>query len=276
MNLINFHKYPKNKKYVQENLINYSGQGLYHSYWIMPIGNGHNKYTFQIEYNHHMYEILVEEKHILTWNIGNQFDEENPDAEPIDSIDFSALGRINGQYIRLRSNGCRDFVNLNGDLKIIDITIENDHQDVPFMEIKHENQHCDLIMCPRQKLIDEALAIKIDLGQKMKLSYQDLFDKKIWNQELYFIFDDYFTPKVIPFRISEAHRNDNSEDILNAIIVYEQVELHVLNILLFYAPELDDEYNIEIQMNFNYTILNDTRHEEIMDYCYVMSDKNCK
>ena len=101
MNLINFHKYQKNEKYVIENKIYYYSQGLYYSYWIMPIGNGFNTYIFTIEFNNKQYEIIVEEQHIINWTIGQQF-EENRDAEPHDSIEFNACGKIKetGQFIK--------------------------------------------------------------------------------------------------------------------------------------------------------------------------------
>lgn len=273
MNLVNFHKHPKNKKYVQENMISFCGQGLVNSYWIMPIGNGYNKYFFQIEYQNKISTILVEERHVLEWQIGVQYDEEHADTEPRSSVSFSALGEMmeTGQYFHLRSTDCCDFVTLNGELKIIDITVKNDHEIEPFISVNNEYQYCDLILCPRQELIDETLKIGLDLTGKRKLTCNDLVNRDLWNQKLYFVFDNYFEPRMIPFRIIEM--KENNEITLNAYIIYYQIEIHVPDIILFYNPELEDEYNIQVEMQFKYAIINEKHHEEILDYCYLMVDE---
>jgi len=159
MNLVNFHTFPDNKRFIVESEIGFCGQGLYQSYWIMANGNGHNKYTFTVERDGEEQQIEVEEKHVLDWHIAAQHDEDHPETLPHASVKFEALGKVIGsnQYKILYSTGCDNFTMLKGGLKIKSITIENQFMDKPFLDVTNENQYCALILEPRQILVRNIL-----------------------------------------------------------------------------------------------------------------------
>jgi hypothetical protein len=149
------HLKPQYKKYIQEVQMDICGQGIYHSYEIMLFGNGHNKYTFTLEREEEkgasveatvQYIVTVEDRHLIQWVIKNMLNEENP-GPPNDCIYFEAVGRIEKtrQYVRLESKNCMDFDHLNKNLKVIDITIQNEHPEVSFQwtKVTNEYAYCD-------------------------------------------------------------------------------------------------------------------------------------
>lgn len=278
MNLINFHKDPKNEKYIRENNIRFCGQGLYTSYWIMPIGNGHNKYIFTVETNKKdiRYKIIIEEKHIIHWTIGAQYREGETDAEPDETLEFQALGIVEEtkQYVELRSG---DFTHLNDNaLKVVDICIENDRHEVPFIIITNENQYCNEVLIPRQKLYYETLENKkIDVKNKRKIEYEELFDKNSWHQMMYFIIND-ICKTVIPFEIIKMEKFDPKnygDDTMKAYIYYKWNEIFT-NIKLFYNPENEDDYNISLDMIIEYEDSGKNCVDTFFyEHCYIVKEQ---
>jgi len=270
MNLINFHKDPKNEQFIRENQIGFCGQGLYHSYWVMPIGNGHNRYIFTIESHGKLYKIVIKEKYVLEWQIGAQFSEDYPDALPHDTISFKALGRVEstGQYIGLTSGGCRDFVHLNDTLKVMDIEIQNDRPDVPFLHVTNENQLWDDIMGKRQEEYYEKMENRVDIDCKQKMEYGELFDESNWGVMLYLVID-HGVPFVIPFMIIRMDRGIDN-DMMDACLFYNWVAVDVIGIKLFLDSECEDIYDISIDMVIEYEELGERVVERVHDYCYVV------
>lgn len=283
MNLINFHTYQKNKEYITENIIYFCGQGLCNSYWITPMGNGHNKYIFIVAVNEKEYKVTIEEKHIIEWVIGAQYDE-NDNVKPIETVKFKALGRLenNGQYqyIELYVDNCDDFTNLNNTLKIIDIAIKNDYPEIPMINITNENQYCDEIMIPRQELYYDALKNRIDMENTIKVQYEDLFNENEWNKTFYFVIDGF--DSIIPFEIIKMKKfnvntceiNDGN-DILEALIHYRGSKFNITNIKLFHNPENEnseeqDEYDILLNMRIDYHEFDKRYTKELFEYCFIV------
>jgi hypothetical protein len=259
MNLINFHKYPKNKKFVQENIINYSGQGLCNSYWVMLMGNGYNKYILTAEINQTNHRIIVYEQYVVEWKIKAN----SEDNEEYDCFSFRGLGIIENtdMYIYLHSDGCDDYEHLNG-LKIIDVTVENNRPDEPFDYISNENQYCDDLMLPRGELINSAMENKINTENKSVVDYTDLFDPTNWNQMMY-IMMDLPSGMILPLEIvglCQVNSADNNCATMDANVYYQWDKIYVRNIELFYNCEIVDPYNINICMKIG--------NKEIDGFCY--------
>lgn len=279
MNLINFYKHPKNEKYIQLNKVYYCSQGAYHSYSVMPFGNGYNKYIVTIENNQKQHKIVIKEKYIIDWIIAvNPF--EDPNAKPWDSIEFKALGKLeNGQYIELYVHDCDDFTFLNGSLRVIDVDIVNDRLDIPMVCINNENQYCDNIMVPKQHLYYEKLESMVDVSHKVQISYEELFDEKNLGEKLYFVIDD-GNKTVIPFEITQFKKfNENTCEIndgcdtMKAHIYYKFMKIPLVNIKLSYCDyDYDDvdDYNIQLDMIIEYSIFDEKFVDVIFDYCYVV------
>ncbi|AYV76969.1 MAG: hypothetical protein Barrevirus6_7 [Barrevirus sp.] len=135
MNLINFHTFEKNKKYIQENKCMTIGQGLSHSWSIMLYGNGYNKYFITVSYLDKEYTIVIEEKHICEWSIRSKYEEGDEEYE---NIKFDAFGKLDDYYYRFSNcDNDDDFNHLSNNnckkVKIIDITIENNQNNVPLI-----------------------------------------------------------------------------------------------------------------------------------------------
>lgn len=268
MNMINFHTYPKNKKYIEENDISYCGQGLVNSYWVMPIGNGWNRYIFTVEFKSKIHKIIVEERHILAWKIRTEGEDE--EDKPEDNLEFNALGKIeeSGLYVSLRTHDCDDFTYLNNRLKVIDIMIENMFPHYPFITVSHENEYIRKISVPRQKEYDDALKIGPNLDCA-KIEYDELFDAKNWNKRMYFVIDDKKS-WIIPFEIlSIKHSDDHTDDSMDARIYYKWRVCNE-NIKLYYEQEIEDRYNISIRKKIQFDEWDEEISDEFFEYCYIV------
>ena len=267
INLVNFHLHPKNSKFIHINKIN----NTHDDRWLMPFGNGFNRYILSVEVNSKIHKIYIEEKHVTIWKIADQTN---------DCIEFYALGKLNetGQYIRLNSYDQRDFRHLNRTLKIIDILVENDHQNIQLIDNINDNiKYCDKIMSPRYENIEMIFNVSVDISKKVVLRYEKLFDSEFHNKILHFVLDD-DKKSTISFEIINITKNDprslidkNNEgnDFMNAYIYRNCVKYFVPNIELFYDSNCDDDYNISLKCTIKYNILNEHYVEEINEYCYI-------
>ena len=97
--LTTFHKNDINKQFVKEDFVRYIGQGLYNSGKTILIGNGHNRYIMEVEYQNKTGTVIFEEKHIEKWEI-SQTPEDGTDYE---CFIFEGLGLLNGEYYMFES-----------------------------------------------------------------------------------------------------------------------------------------------------------------------------
>lgn len=244
MNLINFHKYPKNEKYIKEVSIDYCGQGLYYSYWVMLFGNGHNKYIFIVEINFKQYKIIIKEEHIIKWCIKLQTCE-CQDCEPTDDLNFDALGQIEGtgQYIKLENNGPENFNYLNKTFKIIDITIENNYPEIEIVtNITNDYRYCDLLEI-RQQNIQNILG-NMDFFNKKTINYYDLLDKNNWNKKLFMVMEN---NDLIPLEIINITKSETNDNIMKSQIYYKGNKCET-NIIIINNSEIDDYYIFKLYL----------------------------
>jgi hypothetical protein len=270
MNLINFHKYSKNQKYIQETKIYYRGQGLSTSYWVMPIGNGFNIYTFILEYNNKLHTVIVEENNILAWRIADADEFGN---EPYDTLEFNALGKIKetGEYIWLKSDDSDNFKFLNTDLKVKDITVTNSKPDEPFLHIANENIYVER-MKPRYILTNQLENYDDKLLEtSKKINYEDLFKSENKDRQMYFVIDGFYNQEIIPFNLISCDRENNT---LDAVISYNRSKIYVKNIKLddYLCYDECGEYNIYIKIHADYNILNEQKNISIDEYCFIAID----
>lgn len=271
MNLINFHTYPKNAKYIKEMNVYYNSQGLVASYWVWVTGNGHNKYIIKGKIGENNVELIIEEQHITDWQI-RYFHEEADKAE-YDSLEFNGIGQFTGsyKYVRLCSWDCDDYTHLYIDdiggqriaIEILDITIENHSPDKPFIITYNEINYCDIIK-PRHKLIEDALNGNPLLVNMKKIPYNKLFDNDYLNKDLYFIIDD--SDQIIKFNMIKINKSKDDEDvaIVEATVTYEFTKYHVNNIELEYYQCMNDIGNESD--TFVTMIING---KELSVFCYI-------
>ncbi len=276
MNLINFHTYPENAKYIRENYIHYNGQGLVHCCWIMPCGNGHNTYHFTVkDEKENIMHITVEEQHVINWKIRSR--PEYKDMDETDELEFEALGKIEEtkEYILLNANSYNDYI---GDLKVINISITNNKPVIPFLNITNEFQYCDDILTSRENNCVLATLTDWPLDNAIDMKYSDIYDKDNWTKQMYFVVDEKEL-LILPFKIKSLIRGERSaDDIMEADVKYEldkhmwkkpwhpkKYKTDTMKIELYSNPETDegDKCNIRI----------DIPELDIYDYCRIKIDK---
>jgi hypothetical protein len=273
MNLINFHKHPKNKNFIKEITLDYNGQGLIYSYCVLLVGNGHNKYKMTVKYDNKEYKIYIEEQHIIEWQIMDQpIDIEN--SKPYDSLKFKALGKLdNGQYIKLESYDYTDFIHLNKNLEVIDIEIENDDIDIEIINnIKNTYEYSKLVSAKRIKNIENILNSNnienYDL-KMIKINYDTFVNEKSGIKQYFFIFD--YLGQIIPFRIINIETVSSDEHILEAEIDCNNSIYNIKARLIYFSPEYYDldEYNIKTVFEIKSDHILNNYNEQIDDFCYI-------
>lgn len=142
INLINFHTFDKNKKYIAENTCATIGQGLYNSYSVILYGNGHNIYVFDLELNGKQFKLEILECHLTDWIIRAKYEEIDHEVE---TLKFSAYGKVNSKYYVVSNNGCDDYEHLNVNCikcKILDINVYNSKPTIPLIrDIINDDDH---------------------------------------------------------------------------------------------------------------------------------------
>lgn len=212
MNLINFHTYEKNKKYIYENKCQIIGQGLIASWDILVVGNGFNKYIFKIMYNGKEYNVYIDENHIREWRIRTKFEEEK---DEIDSVEFSAYCNFNNMgYYEVESWDHDDFdhIYINGEnrhkLKIIDITITNEKFDAPLIcDIYHDYKRIDHYK-DRISDISNYKCTEDNLENLEIMEYKSFVRDYISGQK-YYLYSDH--GDIVPFDVIQLEEVDEEE-----------------------------------------------------------------
>ena len=265
MNLINFHKFGKNDKYVKENNIYYNSQGIVNSYFVMLIGNGHNRYIFKTIYKNNIHMIVIDEKHNPIWEIGTYVGDNGEDNYR-ESLEFYGVGKIDGcnEYVTFRNGDYDDFTHLYAEedsFEILDIAIDNDHLTEPMICVYDEINYCKVIQKPRYESIKKLVNFEPNTDLQ-KIEYSELFDKSNWNKELYIIIQDGIT---IPFKIRNITHADitdsDTDDIMEAEMKYKFDVIYVKDARLYYEPTIDDGYEVSIYIK-------DFAGQEFNEYCY--------
>lgn len=245
MNLINFHTFEKNKKYIHENKCMTEGQGLYRSWTIKLFGNGYNEYIFTVEYNSQEYKLYITENQLYEWSIRSKYNECD---EEIDSIKFYAYGRINNYNYIVSNGGCDDFDHLfiiNYKLKVIDITIKNNRLDVPLItNITSSRKFCNNLD-EKYKEIDDIK--NYDIEKMITINLHNIVKNYNKNNK-YYIVEQYTTnPTIIPFKINNIKEGNNeSQYIFESVISYEGLYYETDIIMNDIYDEEEDIISIKI------------------------------
>jgi hypothetical protein len=270
MNLINFHKYEKNKQYIRENTLKLNAQGITDIDYIMVNGNGYNKYLFILENvkdNIH-HKISIDEKHIEKWDITNYFACEK---NIVFEADFEAVGKIEetNQYIYLYNRG-NDIIKINNTIfKLIDITIENEYPNKPHKI--YSGDEMNYIMTDLQEtrnLIYDILEFPLDKPLKINIDYDMLNDEKNWNKMMYFISDN---KKIIPFEIIHFEKIDKIDGKIKGYIYHEFNKIYIDNIEIRDYLQID-EIGIDYDTLYPYIINIENKEYDINIYkdCYII------
>lgn len=282
MNIINFYEYEKNSRYIKPQKIQYNGQGLYNSYFIEIFGNGFNKYIFNTEHNGKEYKIYFDEQHILQWTIKSHLDEESNLAENLldNFIIFDGYGILRNEYFdqknyfHFNSGGDDDFEHIYTGIKkfkIIDITIENNNSQIEIINNITNEYDFRNSLDEKQQKINQAIEDKKNyyLSTRTKVNYTEWINNYDTNRTYYFIIDSDET--IIPFKVINIEHNIKYEydDIMDAVIYYEDDNEYQVKITMSHFVELDDEFNIDI----SFEIKSDEKVKEIFEYCYIVEEK---
>ena len=263
MNLINFHKFPKNEKFINEAKIQVVGQGLYDSYWWEIVGKDTrlNKYVFTVLFKNKEYKIYFDEMHIINWSIKSKYEE---DKEIYDNIKFEGYGNFNNEgYYWFYSGDCDDYQNIfYGDkkLKILDITVELDQRksyDI-IKNLSNEMQFCDL-MDIKYKEIDK-IGKDYDLKNLNKIEFNEWIKNYEPDKKYYF---NTTLNQIIPFQVKKLEKTSDNEYEIYASIYFDGFE-HNVNIELIYYnfdEDYEDYHNISINFEIK-TTLDNTKFEE--------------
>jgi hypothetical protein len=250
INLINFHKYPSNSKFVKESKLYYSHPD--DGYFIVPTGNGYNQYIITVEYNQTQHKILFEEKHIMNWIIY---------TNGSDYIEFEAIGKNmhTQMYQSFYSTDCDNFSYLNGKYKIIDISVNSTNLHARPISIHREIDMLDLY---DTKQINKLMEFKLDTTNCIQINLEEL-DMYV-NNMIFFVIDNVPT-KIYPFEIKSLKQIDN-QIFMSGYIYYELDKYFIDKIEIsnrFVILDPDDKYNLEISFVFD--------QNDIFDYCYIMA-----
>ena len=161
INLINFHTFKKNKKYVIESECSISGQGLDNCYMVILSGNGYNKYLINLESvepiadqfgeeeisdceNNKSVKIInkiliLDERFLTKWQIRFKPEEDerfsDDDVFEHDSLSLRGYGTFNEKnYFRVDSGDWDDFDHLEIKgikYQVTDVNVINDRNEPP-------------------------------------------------------------------------------------------------------------------------------------------------
>jgi hypothetical protein len=241
MNLINFHTYDKNKQYICEYKRDILGQGLINTYDILLFGNKHNKYTLDIEHDNKPYKLYIDEMHLLKWSIRSK----NEDGtEEFDYLEINALGNFNNEGYFWVNQACRyEHTTIevhNTIFKVTDITVTNDHVDIPFIK---SISNCYSLIDLNEEQYKEIHKItefnKVDQELLKKLKHINFPD---WNKEpnkIYYLVSEYY---FYPIQVISDNTN-----ILTVDLCYNN-NLYRTDITLEHIEfEDSDKYNIKLK-----------------------------
>lgn len=201
INLINFHKFGKNKRYVKEKRIFIAGQGLVDSWKVDLRFILSCKLVISVLLNDKKYLVTIKSRDVNEWIIKTKYDDEKIYST---NIKIDALGNFNKKgYFKVRSGGDGDDVN---HLYINDVMVL-----VTNIDIK-------LCKCDEATNVSEFNNIKQFVDVWDKLDDVNLNELKSYHTstEYYIVTPKYF----IPFSIFDVKFNDESCEYLAFVKIY--------------------------------------------------------
>ena len=267
MNLINFHKFDKNKRFIAENMCHTVGQGLVNSYRILLFGNGHNEYTIELldETTNSKHILYLHENNLYEWRIKVKSEEQNP----YDSVEIDAIGILdNLGYFRVDTHYL-DFDHIlvnNREFKVEDIIITNKHEhiklitgitnDYIFVDNRDEKY--------KHHPYESNTKSNYSLDSRNKLDFRSFVNTYDQSRTYYFV----TVIEVFPFKIKTLEAKENECTIV-CLISWRSKEYETVVQLSDYLAddEDDDDYTIAIKFKISIELFNVTN--EVDDYCYI-------
>ena len=264
MNLVNFHKVEKNRKFIAENICYHSCQGLIDTYSILLFGNGFNEYQITLNDDKSTYTLYLEECCVNEWTVGTKCEDQK---EPHEVLTIDAWGRLDNYGYHNIETHHFDFDHLwihGKKFKVVDINIKNDRMDKLITNI------CDDYVFIQHREDKEKYFNEIFDFNRMK-TYANLEIQKVelksWlqkyekNKTYYFITD--MNLFVYPFKVREI-----KDGRMNCDIGYNKWT-YSTNVDFEYIGNLEclDDYDIRIKFKINTELFGVI--ETVDDYCYI-------
>ena len=269
MNLINFHKFEKNKRFIAENKCHTVGQGLYKSYSLRLFGNGHNEYIIELldETTNSKHILYLHENNIYEWRI----EDKHEDGDPYDSIEIDAFGVLdNLGYFVVDTNDYEDFDHIcvnNRKFKVLDITITNKRDDVKLItNICDDYDHIANWREKYKNIYDSNNKDNYSLDFTNKLGFKAFINNYEQDRTYYFVTER----EVFPFKVKTLETKENEyECTLVCLVSWRSWEYETVVELSDYLSDVyDDGYTTAISFKIRIELFDETN--EIDDYCYIL------